>query len=122
MPGRRERSAEGCRRGVQDRAGEAPGALGHMQFARRIALLAHDALLSRRRAAPVNLSGEVARKASTRHCHDANLSGKPIRRRRIEFNSALQRTRLLPGSQQGSTIVVVMPRSSYCSRAAERER
>ena len=63
-----------------------------MQFARRIALLAHDPLLSRRRAVPVNLSGEVARKASTRHCHDANLSGKPIRRRRIEFNSELQRT------------------------------
>ena len=63
-----------------------------MQFAGRIALLARDALLSRRRAVPVDLSGEVARKASARHCHDANLSGKSIRRRRIEFNKPMQLT------------------------------
>jgi hypothetical protein len=37
-------------------------------------------------------------------------------------NSALQRTRLLPRSQQGSPIVVAVPRSSGCSRAAERVR
>ena len=63
-----------------------------MQFALRIALLAHDALLSRRRAVPVNLSGEVARKASARHCHDATASSNPIRRRRIEFNGTLLAT------------------------------
>ena len=63
-----------------------------MQIALRIALLAHDAVLSRRRALSGDLSGEVARKASTRHGHDANLPGRPIRRRRIEFNKAMKRT------------------------------
>jgi hypothetical protein len=42
--------------------------------------------------------------------------------RAVAPNSALQRTRLLPGSQQCYVIMNVMPRSSYCSRAAERER
>jgi hypothetical protein len=37
-------------------------------------------------------------------------------------NSPLQRTRPLPGSQQGSPIVDALPRSGYCGRAAERER
>ena len=60
-----------------------------MQIALRIALLAHEAVLSRRRALSGDLSGEVARKASARHCHDVDLSGKPIRRRRIEFNEDL---------------------------------
>ena len=88
-PGAGEGRAE--RRGVPaGRQGEPRGPSGHMQFARRIALLARDALLSRRGAVPVNLSGEVARKASARHCHDASLSGKPIRRRRIEFNKPMQ--------------------------------
>ena len=99
------RSRERCRRtkresrgrqwrlsGARSRQGEAPGASGEMQFARRIALLAHDALLSRRRASSVNLSGEVARKASTRHRHAATAPNNPIRRRRIEFNSSSQRT------------------------------
>ena len=89
--GRAERrgAPAGCSRSGRRGAGRDRG---HMQFAGRIALLAHDALLSRRRAVPVDLSGEVDRKASARHCHDANLSGKPIRRRRIEFNKAMKRT------------------------------
>ena len=92
MPGRGERTAEGCRRDARDRAGEALGALGHMQFAQRIALLAHDALLSRRRALSVDLPGEVARKASARHRHGATAPSNPIRRRRIEFNKSVQWT------------------------------
>ena len=78
--------------GARGRQGEAPGAVGHMQFARRIALLAHDALLSRRRAVPVDLSGEVVHRASVRHGHAATAPNNPIRRRRIEFNNEFQRT------------------------------
>ena len=92
MPGRGERTAEGCRRDARDRAGEALGALGHMQFAQRIALLAHDALLSRRRDVPVDLSGEVAHRASVRHRHVATAPNNSIRHRRIEFNNSLKRT------------------------------
>ena len=109
VPGRGEWSAEGCRRGVQDRAGEAPGALGHMQFAGRIALLAHSALLSRRRAVPVDLPGEVARKASARHRHDVDLPGKPIRRRRIEFNKPMQLTATPVTPVAGATVAPGRP-------------
>ena len=63
---------------------------GRMQFARRTAPLAHDALLSRRRAVPVDLSGEVALQTSARHGHVATAPNNPIRRRRIEFNSEIE--------------------------------
>ena len=63
---------------------------GHMQFAGRIALLARDALLSRRRALSVDLSGEVVHRASVRHRHAATAPNNPIRRRRIEFNKPMQ--------------------------------
>ena len=92
MSGRGERSAETRRRGARGRQDEAPGASRHMQFARRIALLAHDAHLSRRRAVPVDLSGEVAHRASLRHRHAATAPNNPIRRRRIEFNESLKGT------------------------------
>ena len=62
-----------------------------MQVAGRIELLAHDALLSRRRAVPVDLSGEVVHRSSLRHGHVATAPNNPIRRRRIEFNCSLQR-------------------------------
>ena len=80
-----------------------------MQFARRIALLAHDALLSRRRASSVNLSGEVARKASTRHCHDATASSNPIRRRRIEFNKPMQLTPAVVTPLAGASVAPTRP-------------
>ena len=63
-----------------------------MQFARRSAPLAHDCLLTRRRAVPVDLSGEVALQTSARHGHAATAPNNPIRRRRIEFNHSFQRT------------------------------
>jgi len=63
-----------------------------MPFAGRIALLARDALLSRRRAVPVELSGAVAHRASLRRGHVATAPSNPICRRRIEFNKAVKRT------------------------------
>ena len=116
--GAAERSAEARRRDARERQGEAPGASGEMQFTRRIALLAHDALLSRRRAVPVNLSGEVARKASARHCHDASLSGKPIRRRRIEFNKPMERTKALVTPLAGASGAPSRPPAGRSRRSA----
>ena len=78
--------------GASGLQGGAPRVPGRMQVARRIALLAHDALLSRRRAVPVDVSGEVVHRASVRHGHAATAPNNPIRRRRIEFNNEFQRT------------------------------
>ena len=61
-----------------------------MQFALRIALLAHDALLSRRRDVPVDLSGEAALQTSAHPGRAATAPDNPIRRKRIELNSKIE--------------------------------
>jgi len=53
------------------------------------AKLAHDAPLSRRRSDSVDLSGEVRHPTPLRHHKGAANHRTPIRRRRIEFNTAL---------------------------------
>ena len=54
--------------------------------------LVHDALLSRRRSHPVDLSKEVPHPTPLRYHQEGTNQDNPIRRRRIEFNKRMQRT------------------------------
>ena len=129
------RSRERCRRtkresrgrqwrlsGARGRQGEPPRGSGHMQFALRIALLAHNSLLSRRRAVPVDLSGEVALQTSARHGHAATAPNSPIRRRRIEFNKPMQLTATPVTPVAGATVrqVGLRPNVAAADRRSAR--